>query len=127
MKQSAAIVVALLVGIAIGAGAIPALMAQTARHPAYVIAELHVTDPAGFTDYAKKVPATLVPYHGRIIVRALPDTREGDPPDGQIMIVAFDSLQDANHWYSAPPYSDLIPARQKAANSRVYIVDGLPQ
>lgn len=42
-------------------------------------------------------------------------------------MVAFDSLADAEKWYSTPPYSDLIPERQKAATSQVYIVEGLPE
>jgi uncharacterized protein (DUF1330 family) len=127
VKQTAKVVMTLLAGVAIGAWGIPMLKAQTAGHPAYVVAEVHVTDPAGFTDYAKQVPATLAPYHGKTLARALPDVREGPPADGQIVIIAFNSLQDANHWYQSPEYSKLIPLRQKAATTRVMMVDGLAQ
>jgi len=44
-----------------------------------------------------------------------------------IVVLAFDSLADATKWYSTPPYKDLIPEREKAAKSRVYIVEGLAQ
>jgi len=127
MTQTIKLVVVLLFGIVIGALGVPALKAQTGKHPAYVVAEVHVTDPAGFTNYVSKVPATLAPYHAKTIVRALPDVREGAAPDGQVVIIAFDSLEDANRWYGTPPYSDLIPLRQKSATTRVYIVDGLAQ
>ena len=43
------------------------------------------------------------------------------------VIVAFDSVADAEKWYCTPPYKDLIPERQKAAKSNVFIVGGLPQ
>jgi uncharacterized protein (DUF1330 family) len=127
VRNTAKFVLTLLVGIAIGAWGVPALRAQTAGHPAYVVAEVQVTNPAGFTAYAKQVPASLAPYHGRTLARALPDVREGPPPNGDIVIIAFNSPQDANHWYASPEYSKLIPLRQQSAITRVMIVDGLPQ
>ena len=127
MRQTAKLVLTLVAGIVIGAGSIPILKAQTAAHPAYVVAEVHVTDPAGFMNYVKQVPGTLAAYHGKTVARALPDVREGRPPDGDIVIIAFDSLQDANRWYGSPEYSKLIPLRQQAATTRLMIVDGLPQ
>ena len=58
------------------------LHAQAEKKPAYVIAEVQVTDPAAFQAYAAKGPATLTPYHGRYIVRGKPEAQEGDPPHG---------------------------------------------
>jgi uncharacterized protein (DUF1330 family) len=127
VKDFVKLILALVVGVAIGAVAIPALRAQTAAHPAYVVAEVHVTDPAGFTDYVKQVPATLAPFHGKTIARALPDVREGRQPDGDFVIIAFDSLGDANRWYDSPAYGKLIPLRQQSATTRLVIVDGLTQ
>ena len=37
--------------------------------PAYVIAEVDVTDPAGFGESRKHVPATVAKYGGRFLVR----------------------------------------------------------
>jgi uncharacterized protein (DUF1330 family) len=123
--KAAKFLLVLLLGVAIGAWAIPALKAQTAPHPAYIVAEVHVTDPAGFSEYIKQLPATFASYHAKTLVRALPDSREGAPPDGQVVILAFDSLQDANHWYGSPEYQKIIPLRQKSATTRLYIVDGV--
>ena len=125
MKHLAKFGLVLLTGIIIGARGAPLLMAQTARHPAYVVAEVHVTDPAGFTEYVKQLPATLASYHVKTLARGLPDGRQGAPPDGQVVILAFDSLQDANKWYESPEYQKIIPIRQKAAMTRVYMVDGV--
>ncbi|HVH80294.1 MAG TPA: DUF1330 domain-containing protein, partial [Stellaceae bacterium] len=99
MKHVASLAVTLAAGIGIGAWGVPALMAQTAAHPAYVISEVHITDPAGFTEYVKQLPATLTPYHTKTLARGLADAREGAPPDGQVVILAFNSLKDANDWY----------------------------
>jgi uncharacterized protein (DUF1330 family) len=127
MKNVLPLAVTLIAGIVIGALGVGVLRAQTAAHPGYVVAEEHVTDPAGFTDYIRRVPATIAAYHGRAIARGLPDVREGAPADGQVVILAFDSLQDANRWYESPEYSKLMPLRQKSATSRIYLVDGLAQ
>jgi uncharacterized protein (DUF1330 family) len=127
MRNLAALGLTLAVGIVIGAWGVPMLRAQTAAHPAYLVAEVHVTDPAGFTDYLSQLPATMAPYHVKTLARGLPDVREGTPPDGQVVILGFNSLQDANRWYESPEYQKIIPIRQKAATTRLYIVDGLAQ
>ena len=128
MKKSAKSVLTLLIGFALGAGVIQTLQAQAVKKPAYIIADVAVTDSAGFQAYAAKVPETLKPYNNaRIIVRAKPVAKEGAAPQGNIVIVAFDSLADAEKWYSTPPYSELIPERQKVSKSQLYIVEALPQ
>ena len=125
MRRLVALLLALVAGIAIGAWGVPALKAQTAAQGAYVVAETHVTDPAGFMRYLQREPATLAAYHGRILARALPDVREGAPPDGIVTLIAFASPQDANQWYNSPEYASLVVLRQKAATSRVYIISGI--
>jgi uncharacterized protein (DUF1330 family) len=126
MTRRVAFVGMLVAGFALGAAVVTGLHAQAAKKPAFVIAEVQVTDPAAFKAYAARVPATLKPHNGRVIVRGKPIAKEGEAPKGDLVVVAFDSLADAQKWYSTPPYRDLIPERQKAATSRVYIVEGLP-
>ncbi len=127
MKQTAKLAMSLLVGLAIGAGVINTLRAQGAKKPAFVIADVEVTDPTAFAAYVAKVPDTLKPYNGRIIVRGRPFPKEGEAPRGSIVVIAFESLADAEKWYATPPYSSLIPERQKAAKTQLYVVEGLPQ
>jgi uncharacterized protein (DUF1330 family) len=127
MGEKTKIVGALTLGIAIGAVAVPALRAQGAGSAAYVVAEMHVTDPAGFTQYMQREPATLGAFHGRVVARALPDVREGAAADGMVAILAFDSLQDANHWYNSPEYENLKLLRQQSAKSRLYFLSGIVQ
>lgn len=125
MKQAAALLLALIAGIAIGAWGVPSLRAQTPGQGAYVVAETHITDPAGFVEYVRREGATLAAYHGRVLARALPDTREGAPPDGMVTLTAFASPQDANQWYNSPEHRVLQPLQEKAASARVYIVSGV--
>jgi uncharacterized protein (DUF1330 family) len=127
MKPSIKIALTLLCGTALGVAMTQGLRAQSEKKPAYVVAEIDVTDPQAFQAYAAKVPATLAPYRGRYIVRGKAEGKEGEPPHGVIVVLAFDSLADATKWYSTAPYKDLIPERERAAKSRAYIVEGLAQ
>ena len=127
MKPPIKIVLTLLCGTVLGVALTQGLRAESENKPAYVVAEVDVTDLQAFQAYAAKVPATLAPYHGRYIARGKAEGKEGEPPHGVIVVLAFDSLADATKWYSTPPYKDLIPEREKAAKSRVYIVEGLAQ
>jgi hypothetical protein len=87
--------VILVAGITLGVGTVEGLRAQAEKKPAYVIAEVQVSDPTAFAAYVAKVPATLAPYHGRYIVRGKPEANEGVAPQGAYVILAFDSLADA--------------------------------
>jgi uncharacterized protein (DUF1330 family) len=127
MKQAAKLALTLLAGFALGAGAIQGLHAQGGKAPAYVVAEVEVTDPPAYQAYLKKAVDSLNAYNSRIIVRAKPDVKEGAPTWGNIVIATFASLEDAEKWYSTPPYKDLIAERQKIAETRLYIVEGVPQ
>ena len=61
MIQTARLLLALVLGIVIGAEAIPPLQAQPGRRGAYVVAETQVTEPAGYMEYLRREPDTLTP------------------------------------------------------------------
>jgi hypothetical protein len=54
MNQTTKLALALLTGFVLGGDAIGALKAQGSKPPAYVSAEVEVTDPALFQQYARK-------------------------------------------------------------------------
>lgn len=126
MRQGAKLALTLLTGFVLGGATIGTLKAQGNRPPAYVVAEVEVTDPAVFQQYAAKVPQTLTPYHGRTLVRGKADTKEGSPMNGTFVLLAFDNFDDAQHWYSSPAYNEIIPMRQRSAKTRLSIVEGFP-
>jgi uncharacterized protein (DUF1330 family) len=98
-----------------------------AEKPAYVIAEVEITDSGAFQHYVAKAVPTLAEYNARLIARSHPHSKEGTAPVGEIVIVAFKSLADAERWYGSPSYSACIPLRQRAANTRLFIIEGEPQ
>jgi uncharacterized protein (DUF1330 family) len=49
---------------------------------------------------------------------------EGEAPDG-VVILKFDSTEDAKAWYYSPAYQEAVVHRLKAADYRGVIVEGL--
>jgi uncharacterized protein (DUF1330 family) len=126
MKTNYKVILGMLAGSVIGAAGITAMhAAQTKAAPAYVIAEVEVSDPAAFKEYADKTPGTMEPFNGRYIVRGGKSlSLEGDAPK-RFVVAQFDSFEKAKAWEDSPAYSAIRPIRQKSAKSRIFIVEGV--
>jgi uncharacterized protein (DUF1330 family) len=94
--------------------------------PAYVIADIEITDPAAYEEYRSKVPATIAQYGGRYIARGgKTESLEGGWAPKRIALLEFASLEQAQKWYRSAEYAPLIRIRQKASRGRVILVEGL--
>ena len=124
LKQSIAVAAAALaVGLAGGAY----LHAQTAQSPAYIIAQVQVTDPDGWKQYISALPATLEPYHVKTLARAPAVALDAStPPAGSTVILAFASMDDVKAWWNSAAYQAIIPLREKSAKTIAYALPGLP-
>lgn len=92
--------------------------------PAYVIAEVEVTDAQAYKLYADKAPGITLPAGGKYIVRAGPvETLEGEPPRNRIVVIEFESMEKARAFYHGA-YQEIIPLRQAASTGRMFLVDG---
>ncbi|HEX5529605.1 MAG TPA: DUF1330 domain-containing protein [Methylomirabilota bacterium] len=94
--------------------------------PAYVIADVTVTDPPAMEEYRKQVPATLAKYGGRFLVRGgAHQTVEGDWKPARLVVIEFPSLADAQRWYDSEEYRGPKALRMRAGRTNVLIVDGV--
>ena len=94
--------------------------------PAYVIAEVNVTDPAGFEEYRKQVPATIAKYGGRFVVRGgAVEALEGDWRPARLVVAEFPSVQHARRWYDSPEYKEPKALRQRTAKTKILLVEGV--
>jgi uncharacterized protein (DUF1330 family) len=92
---------------------------------AYVIAEIEVTDPAGYEDYRRQVLAVVTKYGGKFLVRGgKVDPKEGGWAPKRIVVLEFPSLEQARKWYSSPEYAPLIALRQRASKGKLILVEG---
>jgi uncharacterized protein (DUF1330 family) len=126
MKINHKLTLAVLTGVLLGFAGAEAIHAQQVKTPpAYIIAEVDVTDPAAFQKYADKVPETLAPFNGQYLVRGgKTQALEGEAPK-RIVVIAFASAEKARGWYDSPAYQAIKSIRQSAAKSRLFIVEGL--
>lgn len=95
--------------------------------PAYLIAEIEVTDPETYAGYRTGTEAAAARHGGRFLVRggtALP--LEGAPPAGRVVVVGFPDMAAARAFYDSPEYRAILPLRQAASKGRLFIVEGLP-
>jgi uncharacterized protein (DUF1330 family) len=94
--------------------------------PAYIIADIEITDPATFEEYRKGVPATIAAYGGRYIARggAL-ESLEGGWSPKRMVILEFPSMAQAKAWYGSTEYRDLLQMRLRCTKSRTVLVEGL--
>lgn len=121
------IAVATLAGVLLGSVGTLALKARKTP-PGYFIGEVfEVTNQEQFNTYAAGVPKTIEKYGGHYVVRGGKTlSMEGEPPK-RIIVTAFDSVADAEKWYKSPEYSAIKPIRQRSANSRAFLVEGVAQ
>jgi len=93
--------------------------------PAYVIAELEITNAATFDEYRKGVPASIAAYGGRYLARGEVEPLEGGWSPKRMVIVEFPSLAQAKAWYDSSEYRDLRALRQRSANTKAVLIEGL--
>ena len=91
----------------------------------YVIAEVDVTDPQGFEEYRKLVPASIEKYGGRYVARGgQTETLEGQWQPKRLVILEFDSVERAKQWWASEEYREAKAVRQRTAISNLIIVEG---
>jgi uncharacterized protein (DUF1330 family) len=95
------------------------------KRPAYYIAEVEVTDPERLRPYSERVESTFAPFSGRYVVReGILMSLEGDAPKGRFVMIAFDTVEQAQAWYNSPAYAEIKPIRHNSAKTRVMILEG---
>ena len=111
--------------VMIAAAGLTLLHAAAVSPKGYVIAEITVTDPEAYKQYAAAVPPIAAKFGGKYLVRGGQTLAvEGEPPRGRIVVIEFDSLAAARSFEDSPDYQAITPLRHKAASSRVFLVEG---
>lgn len=113
-----------LLGAAFGAMGMQALHAQ-ARPPAYLVAEIDLTDAELYKQYLAKGGPLYAQFTGKFLARGGKiDTFAGEPPK-RLVIAVFDNLAQAQAFRDSPAYQELVPLRDKASKFRAYIAEGV--
>jgi uncharacterized protein (DUF1330 family) len=94
--------------------------------PAYVIVEVSIHDHKDYEGYKKLTPAAISAFDGRFVVRGGEVTSlEGDWKPERIVVLEFPSVERANEWWHSELYSEAKVIRQRAAETKMIIVEGI--
>jgi uncharacterized protein (DUF1330 family) len=125
MTSKSKIMLAAVVGAAVGGAAIHAVHAQ-GKSKAYTITELQTVDPKAAADVAARIQKAQESAGGRNFrtgggkVTAM----EGSPPPQRVAITEWDSLEKAQAFFKSKVWADLGPDRDKALKTlRRYAVE----
>ena len=94
--------------------------------PAYVFAEIEITNPEGYKEYTAIVPATIEKYGGKFLHRGgNVKVLEGEWPQRRRVILECPSSEAARKSYDSPEYEK--PKAMRIANSqgRLLLLDGV--
>jgi uncharacterized protein (DUF1330 family) len=93
--------------------------------PAYLIANIRVTDPARFAEYRDKVAPLIARHGGRYLIRGGAVTPvEGEPRLERVVVLEFDDMAALRRFYDSADYAPLIALRQSASTGDVALVEG---
>ena len=125
MTSKSNIVLAAIVGAAVGGAAIHGLHAQ-AKPKAYTVTELETLDPKAAAEFALRVQKMQEGFGGRNFrtgggrVTAM----EGPPPPQRIAITEWDNIDKAQAFFKSKEWADVGPERDKALKTvRRYAVE----
>ena len=92
---------------------------------AYIIAQINITNPEKYAEYAKLAGPAGAKYGGRFLVRGgAKTTLEGEIPYQRIVINEFPDVEAAKKFYHSVEYQAAKAKRLDAADFNMVIVEG---
>ena len=94
--------------------------------PAYVIMiRERITDPAEMAIYKELAPKARTADLKAVAFYGATEALEGEPADG-IVVLQFPDMDAARAWHGSAAYQEAMAHRQKGADYRVLLVEGVP-
>ena len=94
--------------------------------PAYLIAEIEVTDPETYEEYRRQVAPTVEQYGGRFLVRGgAVHGLEGEWTPKRLVVIQFSDMDSLRKWYQSDEYERLKRIRQHSSTGKVLAVEGV--
>jgi uncharacterized protein (DUF1330 family) len=93
---------------------------------AYVISDVETRDPEAMARYRVLAADSIARHGGRYLVRGGPiESLEGGWTPQAIVVVEFDSADQARAWYASPEYAEALKERGAALARRLILVEGV--
>ena len=96
--------------------------------PAFLIADIDVTDQEAYAEYRAANPAIVRKYGGHYIARGgAVEVLEGDWKPRRTVIIEFPDMASIAAFYDSPEYTALRNIRWQSADSRLVAFETLPE
>ncbi|HEV2187163.1 MAG TPA: DUF1330 domain-containing protein [Stellaceae bacterium] len=93
--------------------------------PAYIVAEVEVTNPAGYESYRPLAGASVAQYGGKFVIRGgKAELIEGSKEPARIVVIEFPDTEAAKRWYNSPEYQEALKIRLANSTGRVLLAEG---
>ena len=93
--------------------------------PAYLLGNVTVEDAEGFAEYSERVPETIARHGGRFLARGgRVEVLEGNWVPKRVVLVEFESFEQAKLWYDSEEYQALSEIRRRCAETDMVLVEG---
>ncbi len=91
---------------------------------AYVIFDVEDPDPGD--EYVKLAGESLAPFQSKTIVHGgVVGVLEGDWEPERVVVVEFESMEQARQWYKSPAYAKAVDILPRAPYSNVILIEGV--
>ncbi len=92
---------------------------------AYLIGDIEITDQDAYEKYRAGVSETVYAFGGNYLVRgAHGEVIEGTWEPKRLVVLEFESMNQAKTWYYSDEYAELKKLRQSASNGNLIFADG---
>jgi uncharacterized protein (DUF1330 family) len=84
---------------------------------AFIVGHITVKDPEKWAEYCRRVPGTVAPWGGEVIIRGTRTavlTGAHDYTD--VVLIRFPDAQSITNWHDSPAYQELAKVRRQAAD-----------
>ncbi len=93
---------------------------------AYLIIDINMADRSKFKKYARAVQGTVEAFGGRYLCKwGMLETLEGKWGASRIVLVEFETAEQAKAWWVSEEYRPLKALRREASTTRVLLVDDI--
>ena len=93
--------------------------------PAYIFAQIDVTNPDGYAEYMKRVPDVIKRFGGKVLARSTTAAvLEGTARTGRVVLVEFATLEQGRKFWNSPEYQAVKKHSDGNAQRDITLVEG---
>ncbi|PKN85252.1 MAG: DUF1330 domain-containing protein [Chloroflexi bacterium HGW-Chloroflexi-8] len=94
---------------------------------AFVVVEIQIIDPENYEMVKKLTPPIVAQYGGKYLARGGETlTLEGQWNPKRLVIIEFDSMDQAKAWWNSNEYTPVKQMRQQFAITNMVLTEGNP-